>query len=429
MVVTADGTTIYALSQSGFLELPVSTLGTAAAPIATPDSNVALLASDQCGVTAAQNSAVIPVRSQTGAALNVTAQVLTTTSTSVSVRTTTRSYGGDVTASFSAAAARNLGTSAPDQLLIQAAQAVNIVPNVRIFQNNRNSEAAGTIIPVDIGATTTGLTDMLEDSNRQRLYIANPGLNRIEVFDMQQKKLLTPINVGQQPRSLAFGNDASTLYVANSGGESISLINLNNGTVSAVQFPALPSGTSLAIVTPQVIASSQNGPQVVMSDGTLWKVVGNTVVPRRPLNPAIFGKACPSPVPRPWRPRRMAHTFCCWRQWRGVLYEPALTILCARQRPRHHPGYYGPISAAPAGQYYLVNGKVLDTALTCWPSAAAAPPHRTGRPRPRLSDTRHHLHLSARLRRDRRRRLELRRFSTPVRANSTATVTDAGLVD
>ena len=291
MIVTADGTTIYALSQSGFLLLPISTLGTTAAPIAAPDSNVALLVSDQCSVYAAQNTAVVPVRSQTGTALTVTASVLTTTSTSVSVRSTPKTYGGDVTASFSAAAARVLGTSTPDQLLIQAAQAVNIVPNVRIYQNNRNSEAPGTIIPVDIGASTTGLTDMLEDSARQRLYIANPGLNRIEVFDMLGQKFMTPINVGQLPRSLAFGNDATTLYVANSGGESISLINLNTGAVSAVQFPALPSGTSLAIVTPQLISASQNGPQVVMNDGTLWKVVGNTVVPRRPLNPAIFGTA------------------------------------------------------------------------------------------------------------------------------------------
>ena len=60
MVATSDGAMIYAISQSGFLVLPIGTL--AQSPIALPDSNVALLASDQCGVTAALNSAVIPVR-------------------------------------------------------------------------------------------------------------------------------------------------------------------------------------------------------------------------------------------------------------------------------------------------------------------------------------------------------------------------------
>ena len=136
-----------------------------------------------------------------GAALTVTAQVLAASATSATTRVTARPYGGDVTASFNAAAARTLGTAAPDQLLIQAAEAVNIIPNVRVFQNNRNTETRGTIVPMDSGATTTGLTDMVADNARQRLYIANPGLNRVEVFDMRRQQFLTPIRVGQLPRS------------------------------------------------------------------------------------------------------------------------------------------------------------------------------------------------------------------------------------
>jgi len=62
-----------------------------------------------------------------------------------------------------------------DQLLIQSPEAINIIPNVRVFQNNRNAEARGAIIPVDTGAGATGLADMLSDTARQRLYIANPG--------------------------------------------------------------------------------------------------------------------------------------------------------------------------------------------------------------------------------------------------------------
>jgi len=62
IVITSDGITTYALSQSGFLVAPTTGLKTS--PIAVPDTNVALLANDQCGVTAAQNSTVIPVRNQ-----------------------------------------------------------------------------------------------------------------------------------------------------------------------------------------------------------------------------------------------------------------------------------------------------------------------------------------------------------------------------
>ena len=74
MVMTSDYAMIYAISQSGFIALPIGTL--AQQPIAMPDSNVALLASDQCGVTAAQNSAVIPVRNVGGGRITPTAAPL-----------------------------------------------------------------------------------------------------------------------------------------------------------------------------------------------------------------------------------------------------------------------------------------------------------------------------------------------------------------
>src|SRR5262249_12981093 len=198
MAITSDSSTIYAISQSGFLVIPIGALQQN--PIAIPDSNAALLASDQCGVTASQNSAVIPVRNAGGRTLTATAQVLTASATATTVRVTSRPYGGDVTAQFSApVAARGPGTGNPDQLLLPSNEAINSNPNFRVFQNYRNAEARGSIFPVDIGATTAGLTDMLADPGRQRLYIANPAMNRIEIFDMQRRQFLAPINVGQLP--------------------------------------------------------------------------------------------------------------------------------------------------------------------------------------------------------------------------------------
>jgi hypothetical protein len=154
MVITSDSATAYAISQSGFIVLPIGNLRNL--PIAAPDANVALLANDQCGVTAAQNSAVIPVRDIGGGRVTVNAQILTQTTTSTPVSAAAKSYGADVTARFSAAAARTLGTSAADQILLQSNEAVNIIPTVRVFQNNRNAEARGTILPIDWGASTAG---------------------------------------------------------------------------------------------------------------------------------------------------------------------------------------------------------------------------------------------------------------------------------
>ena len=91
MVITSDGATAYAISQSGFMVLPIGTLRNQ--PLAMPDSTVALLASDQCGVTAALNSATIPVRDIGGGRITVTVQALTAATTAATVRATARTYG------------------------------------------------------------------------------------------------------------------------------------------------------------------------------------------------------------------------------------------------------------------------------------------------------------------------------------------------
>ena len=365
MVITSDGATAYALSQSGFLVLPMSTLKNQ--PLAIPDAGAALLASDQCGVTAALNSATIPVRNAGGGRLTVSVQALSATATSPTVRATAKTYGADVTAQFSATAARTLGTAAADQLLIQAGEAVNIIPAVRVFQNTRNTEATGTILPIDWGASASGLADMLGDTPRQRIYIANPGLNRLEVFDMRKQQFLSPIPVSQLPRSMAFGNDGNTLYVASGGSEQISIVDLTQGKVTGrVLFPPLPFNASFSLITPALLASSLHGPQVIMSDGTLWKIVGNSVTPRV-LDTNIFGTTRVIPAPQ-----TMASTpdgnyvLILGGNGTAFLYSASIDGFVAAQSviPAPITGYYGPIAAGPNGQYYLTNDQVLNPALT-----------------------------------------------------------------
>jgi uncharacterized protein (TIGR03437 family) len=427
MVITADNSTIYAVSQSGFMVIPIGTLQQS--PIAMPDSNVTLLASDQCGVTASLNSAVIPVRNIGGRSLTTTVQVLTSTATSVSVRNTSRSYGGDVTATFNAAAARSLGTATPDQLLIQSPEAVNIIPTVRVYQNSRNAEAHGAIIPIDTGAIGAGLADMLADLPHQRLYIANPGLNRIEVLDTQKQQLLTPIPVGQLPRSLAFGADTNTIYVANSGGESISIVSVpQNAVIGRVSYPPIPFNASFAILTPQVIASSMHGPQVIMSDGTLWRIVGNTLAPRT-FNTNIFGTARSIPGPQTMASTpEGAFVLVLAGNGSAYLYDASVDdFVTGRQViPTPITGYYGPVSAGPNGQYYLTDDQVLNAALTSVASGTGtgpvtgtglpSPSGPTGTSRPISSVVAVGPQTFA-------------RFSTPLRTSVTAAVTDAGLIE
>jgi uncharacterized protein (TIGR03437 family) len=425
MVITSDGANAYAISQSGFIVLPMSTLRNQ--PLAVPDSNVVLLASDQCGVTADQNSATIPVRNTGGRNITVTVQALAQTATTATIRATSKPYGGDVTAQFSAAAARTLGTATADQLLIQATEAVNIIPAVRVFQNSRNTEARGSIFPIDWGASATGVVEMLADNTRRRIYIANPGLNRLEVFDMQRRVFLAPIAVGQLPRSMAYGSDGNTLYVANSGGENISIVDLNtNRTTGRIRFPPIPFNAAFPLITPSAIAGSQRDPLVIMSDGTLWKIVGDSVLPRA-LNANIFGAArnIPAPVSMASSPEG-AFVLLLSGNGTAFLYSSADDDFVAARAviPAPIQGYYGPIGSGPNGQYFLVNDQILNQALVPIGSSGTGAvgggglptpggPVATGRPVSAVSAVGGQSYA---------------RFSTPVTAGAAAPA-DTGLVE
>jgi hypothetical protein len=93
-----------------------------------------------------------------------------------------------------------------------------------------------------------------------------------------------------------------------------------------------------------------------------------------------------------------------------------LTISSSRSctRPSHNPpewAYYGPVTAGPKGQYYVVNNQILNQALTSMnqpttgttsrPIAAVTPMNAT----------------------------TFARFTQPVRASATAVPTDAGQIE
>jgi uncharacterized protein (TIGR03437 family) len=439
MVVTSDSKTVFALSQSGFLVLPISTLAQQAIPctnngipttcsIGVPDSNVALLASDQCGVTAAQSTAAIPVRSLGGGRITPTAQILTTATTSATVRVTTKSYGGDVTATFSANAAKTIGTAAPDQVLVQAAEAINILPNIRVFQNTRNPESRGAVLPVDIGATTAGLTDILADNSRRRLYIANPALNRIEIFDMQKQQFAGSVTVGQLPRSLAMGSDGNTLYVANAGSETISIVDLNKLAVTGrVSLPPIPFNAAFSIVTPQMLATTSRGIQVLMSDGSLWKIVGNSMEPRS-LNTTIFNgsRTIAGPQSMAATPEG-SYLLVLAGNGTAYLYDSSADdfVRAASVIPTPITGYYGPISAGPNGQYYLTNDQLLNSALTSQSTTSTGAVGGGGLPSPG-GPTGSSRPIAAVAAADAQ---SYARFSMPVRASAATAPTDAGLVE
>jgi uncharacterized protein (TIGR03437 family) len=272
------------------------------------------------------------------------------------------------------AAALGLGTTGESDFLVTATEAINIPANIRVYQNNRDASARGQVIPIPLNVNAgEGLMDLLADYNRQLLYITNSGRNEIEVFNMQTQQFLSPIKTGQLPHNMAFGTDGNTLYVGNTGGESISIINLTTRVITgSVTFPAVPLNASTAIITPQAMASSIRGPLVIMSDGSLWSIIGSQAV-RRSLNQVVFGTNVTtiSAGSGTTSFRTMASTpdgeyiIVFTGSGNAYIYDAtADDFTLGKQIFSTQTGYLGPVSAGPLGQYYIVNGVLLNSSLT-----------------------------------------------------------------
>jgi len=485
MVISPDGGTIYALSESGFTIVPLNEA--VRNPIIQPSSYNVLLANDQCNSTAegrsirldivnsgrAQGPIVVtptllqslggapvpglggiggpgggapgggiiiigpgpipglpipalPGGGQVPGGLNT--QQIGILQTAPTVRPSREGNNVVYDLVFNNTNTRSLGTGPSHDFLLTSPQAVNVPSSFRVYQNSRNTDSRGEIVPIRTGISPNeGLVDIVSDPVRGRLYIANSGLNRVEVYDTRARRLLSPIKVGQLPRSLAISPDSSVLYVASSGSEAIHVIDLEKLELAGrIKMPAIPFNGNVPVIAPSVIAATQNGLQVVMSNGTLWRVIGDELVPRR-LSAVIGANTVPAP-------RTMAATpngeFMLLLAGNGnaYLYDAAVDdFVAARQvAPAPITGYFGPVSAGPRGQYFVVNGLVLNQSLSPIAGVGNTPgggglPIRPGVPN--VPTTRPISAVFA------ASGSQFSRYTQPIRANANAPVTDSPTVE
>jgi uncharacterized protein (TIGR03437 family) len=177
---------------------------------------------------------------------------------------------------------------------------------------------------------------------------------------------MTPVKVGQTPVSMALSMDGSTLYVANSGGESISIVDTvklqNTGRVA---FPPLPFASNIAIATPTVVAMGLSGLQFMTSDGTLWKVVGNAAVPR-PASKLLGSTRLAASGTQMAATPGGEYILVTTTAGVAYLYDATLDDFVTVKQVltgTQVSGYIGPVAAGPGGAYYVMNGVLLDSNL------------------------------------------------------------------
>jgi hypothetical protein len=265
-----------------------------------------------------------------------------------------------------------LGGGAPINVTLQSREAINLPNTVRVYMNFRQSDQRGVIHPVPVSLNNfEGLWELILDERRGRVYLTSSGYNRIEVFDIRRQRFMEPIETGQLPHAMAMSLDTNTLYVGNTGGESLSNIDHNSRRiVGTAEFPPIPRAGGQGAISVRAIASTVAGVQFVMSNGGLWRLLGNTATPRpasaiiSPNNttttsvvgaPNIFFAVTPEGD----------RAALLGGDGNAYLYDALSDQYTVRRTVNTNPiqSYFGPAAGAKGSAFFLLNGLVLSSSL------------------------------------------------------------------
>jgi len=377
IVSTESGSDLFAASESGLIHIPIGRLFEY--PIIMPETTQVMLALDSCNRALA--TAQVRVNNLGKGKLTYTVPVVTTALVTEVTSGLAPSTINFIMEPGRSGVQRQPGTNVftgagsgggqPININLNSREAINFPNTIRVYMNFRQNDQRGLIYPVPTTlAGNEGLQELLLDEVRRRVYITNSGYNRVEVFDIQRSRFIEPIEVGQLPHSMAMSLDKSTLYVGDSGGESISIVDLDTRrTVGRAEFPAIPRAGNQAVIRPLALGMAVSGLQFIMSNGGLWRLVGNTATPR-PASSIISPNTTTTTLAGPAQYSFAAtpegeYMVALAGNGNAYLYDALADSYTVGRTINQNPiqSYYGPAAGASKGAFFLVNGLILSPSL------------------------------------------------------------------
>jgi YVTN family beta-propeller protein len=370
MAITQDGADVFAISESGLIHLPVSTLFDY--PILQAETTQVFLAVDNCNKRISR--AEVNIANLGKGRLSYS---IPNTTTALVMQQSSGLAPSKITFTMEPGRSgvvrqpgTNLFTNAGGgggtaiNITLQSIDAINYPNVIRVYMNYRERDQRGIIFPLPVTLNNgEGLWDMIHDEKRGRLYITNSGFNRIEIFDTRRQRFLNPLEVGQLPHAMAITPDGQTLYVGNTGGESISIVDLDTMRVTGeVEFPPIPRIGQQTPLRPLAMAYGLSGLQFIMSNGSFWRLIG-TQATVRPAN-SITPTTIPGPVYMVASPGG-EYILTMAGNSNAYLYDALSdTYTASRQLYDQAPvSYFGPLAAGGSGSYFLANGLILSPSL------------------------------------------------------------------
>lgn len=379
MVITADGSQIFALSESGVLSLPVGSLFDY--PILDPESTQIFLASDPCNKGIARATLRVSNLGKGRLTFNLPSAITSalvaqvTSGLAPSTITFTMDPGRVNVNRRPGTNVYNGNNGGAVVINLSSLEAINIPNTVRVFMNYRLNDQRGLIFPVPTLANGInpgrGLRDLILDEKRNRVYISNSGLNRIEIFDTVRQRFLEPVEAGQFPQSMAMSLDGNTLYVANVGGESIQLFDLESLTsLGTIEFPPTPRNGGQNALSVDSMAMTLAGLQFTTTNGNIWRTLGNQAVVRP--GGGVFNAAGTVGGNRFMAASQngefamLLASVAGTTTANGFLFDATIDAYTTSRTvfQQAFASYVAPVAAGPRGEYYLAGGLILGSSLT-----------------------------------------------------------------
>ena len=98
-----------------------------------------------------------------------------------------------------------------------------------------------------VGTTPVSVTALADGS---RAYVANSGSNTVTVINTSNNTVSKTINVGMNPVSIASSVDSTKVYTANKDSDSISVIRTTDDTVVVTAPTTAPQPVWVLVATP-----------------------------------------------------------------------------------------------------------------------------------------------------------------------------------
>ena len=199
--LSSDGMTMYSVSDSGVLVLPVGSLSRAPRVAATQEDMV--FRGNFCDRRVATQTLTVVNPGGGNTAFSISSNTI-----GLRVSPSSGVTPATITVTVDPNVFQNQKGTVTASLQIQSSQAVNLPPPVRVLINSREPDQRGTFVDVP-----GKLVDMLPDPVRDRFYVLRQDKNQVLVFNGTNSAQIATLRTGNTPMGMAITFDRRYLLV------------------------------------------------------------------------------------------------------------------------------------------------------------------------------------------------------------------------